>query len=193
MRIASTTWPIERPLDSYSASSAACVAAFGGLFHGPDWVVRSAFAQRPFGDTRDLRAAFQEALFDATEQQQRDLMSSYPRLADVAGGTPLGAESRADQGTAGLTRLDEEDDAAFSELTAAYRDRFGFPLIVCVRESHDRDRVLESGWARMHNAGRTERAAALVEIAKIANHRFDDLVADANPIHSARLQSFDLP
>ena len=31
-----------------------------------------------------------------------------------------------------------------------------------------------------------EHAAALIEIAKIAGHRFDDLVAGANPIHSAR-------
>ena len=38
----------------------------------------------------------------------------------------------------------------------------------------------------MENSPTQEHAAALIEIAKIADHRFDDLVADANPIHSAR-------
>ena len=33
----------------------------------------------------------------------------------------------------------------------------------------------------------------MIEIAKIANHRFDQLVADANPIHSARLPHLDEP
>ena len=31
-----------------------------------------------------------------------------------------------------------------------------------------------------------EHSTALIEIAKIANYRFDDLVADANPIATAR-------
>jgi 2-oxo-4-hydroxy-4-carboxy--5-ureidoimidazoline (OHCU) decarboxylase len=44
----------------------------------------------------------------------------------------------------------------------------------------------------MHNSPTQERATALIEIANIANHRFDDFVADANPIHSARVKQFDL-
>jgi hypothetical protein len=43
----------------------------------------------------------------------------------------------------------------------------------------------------MDHAPNQERATALIEVAKIANHRFDDLVADANPIHSARTQRFE--
>ena len=42
----------------------------------------------------------------------------------------------------------------------------------------------------MANAPRVERAANLIEIAKIANHRFDELVANANPIATARLMRF---
>ena len=38
----------------------------------------------------------------------------------------------------------------------------------------------------MDNSPAAEKAFALIEIAKIANYRFDDLVADANPIAAAR-------
>ena len=40
----------------------------------------------------------------------------------------------------------------------------------------------------MANSTGVERAANLVEIAKIANHRFDELVADANPIAAAKVR-----
>jgi 2-oxo-4-hydroxy-4-carboxy--5-ureidoimidazoline (OHCU) decarboxylase len=62
---------------------------------------------------------------------------------------------------------------------------------VAVRDAGDRNLILENGWRRMNNSPSQEHAAALIEIAKIANHRFDDLVAEANPIHTARTQRFD--
>jgi uric acid transporter len=66
----------------------------------------------------------------------------------------------------------------------------GFPLTACVRDNPSRGRILAQGWARMQNSRNQEHAAALVEIAELAGHRFDDLVAGANPIHSARTQRY---
>jgi uric acid transporter len=165
---------------------------FGPLFQGPRWMVETAYDQRPFTDTQDLRRAFQEALFTASPEQQEELMSFYPSLgSDAVASGDEGAYSHTDQAAAGLTRLTDEDHAAFAELTNAYREKFGIPLIVAVRDAGDRKRILESGWARMNNSPAQEHATALIEIAKIANHRFDDLVAEANPIHTARTQRFD--
>jgi uric acid transporter len=167
------------------------VTTFGRLFQGPAWAVERAFDQGPFTDTHDLRAAFQEALFSGDRQEQRDLMSYYPDLGcdGVASGDE-GDDSLTDQATVGLTRLTDEDHEAFGTLTAAYRERFGIPLIVCVRDIEKREQILRTGWSRMDNSDAQEHAAALIEIAKIANHRFDDLVADANPIASARTRRF---
>ena len=82
--------------------------------------------------------------------------------------------------------LNDEDHEEFAHLTEAYRDRFGIPLIVSVRDVEKRDQILKSGWERMQNAPTQEHAAAIIEVAKIANHRFDDLVADASPILGAQ-------
>lgn len=60
-----------------------------------------------------------------------------------------------------------------------------------VRNLAKRHDVLEQGQARMNHSTHQERATALIEVGKIVNHRFDDLVADANPIHTARTQRFD--
>jgi 2-oxo-4-hydroxy-4-carboxy--5-ureidoimidazoline (OHCU) decarboxylase len=43
----------------------------------------------------------------------------------------------------------------------------------------------------MDNSPSAERAFALIEIAKIVNYRFSDLVADANPIAAARFSRFN--
>jgi 2-oxo-4-hydroxy-4-carboxy-5-ureidoimidazoline decarboxylase len=43
----------------------------------------------------------------------------------------------------------------------------------------------------MQNSPTQEHAAALIEVAKIANHRFDDLVADANPLLLTRAYALE--
>jgi uric acid transporter len=169
------------------------VATFGRLFQGSSDIVGRAYDGRPFADTANLRAAFQEALFSAPPAEQRALMAAYPDLgADRVADGEAGEESARDQGSAGLTRLADEDRAEFAALAAAYQERFGIPLIICVRDSGSRERVLAEGRQRLANSPAQEQAAALIEIAKVANHRFADLVAGANPIATtARARAFD--
>jgi OHCU decarboxylase len=165
-------------------------ATFGRLFQGSNDVVARAFDRRPFADTPGLRAAFQEALFSAPREEQRALMAHYPDLgADRVADGEEGEDSARDQSAAGLTRLTEADRDEFSALAGAYRERFGIPLIVCVRDVEKRAHILRDGWQRLQNSPAQEHAAALIEIAKVANRRFGDLVAEANPIHTARTRT----
>jgi OHCU decarboxylase len=94
-------------------------------------------------------------------------------LMTVSGLSP---ESLRDQSSAGLDRLSIDEYEEFDQLNRTYEERFGFPFIVAVRES-TKERILASERARLKNSPTQERAAALVEVAKIANHRLDDLVA----------------
>ncbi len=163
------------------------VQTFSGLFQGPEWVVARAYDLRPFRDTQNLRRAFQESLFSASPEEQRELIDAYPDLGSalvVEGLT--GEESLRDQSARGLNRLGDVEHEELSAVTRAYRDRFGFPLVVCVRDVDSFDKVVEQGRERLGNAETQEHAAALLEIAKIAGHRFDDFLAEANPIHAAR-------
>ena len=160
------------------------VQTFGGLFQGPAWPVERAYDQRPFEDTQDLRRSFQESLFSATDEEQRQLIDSYPDLG--AAGVVDDAVSLRDQSSLGLDRLADQEHQELASLTAAYRERFGFPLVECIRDDLSVEDVLRKGWRRLENSATQEHAAALIEMAKIAGFRFDDLVAGANPIHSAR-------
>jgi len=168
------------------------VQTFSRLFQGPQWVVERAYDQRPFSDTQDLRGAFQEALFSATTEEQEQLIGSYPNLgAQTVATGDEGDESLADQSALGLNRLADKEHEELGTLAREYRNKFGFPLVMAVRDQESFDLILRRGWERLNNSKTQEHATALIEIAKIATHRFDRLVANANPIHSARVPHLD--
>jgi uric acid transporter len=160
------------------------VREFGGLFQGPGWIAEKAYDARPFADIYDLRKAFDTVIFEASEDQQLALVRSYPDLGRAAqrqaedGTSP--SLSVMDQAAAGLDRLSRDEHQTFEDLTRAYRDRFGFPLVIAVREN-TKESILRQGNSRLGNAPVVEKATALVEIAKIANLRLLDRVEEPTP------------
>ncbi|CAM5774817.1 uracil-xanthine permease [Labrys miyagiensis] len=173
--------------DVNEMSPAEFAKTFGGLVENTPWVLERAYALRPFADTTALRSAFHDALLTGSAEEQLQLLNSFDDL-----GSESGAPNAylADHASAGIDGLDSEDLGKVHELAVAYRKHFGFPLIVCAREVERYERVLANGWSRMANSPGVERASGLIEIAKIANHRFDRLVANANPIASAQVPQF---
>ncbi|MFW0788949.1 2-oxo-4-hydroxy-4-carboxy-5-ureidoimidazoline decarboxylase [Gordonia sp. CPCC 205333] len=154
---------------------------FGDVVQSVTWVADRAYEQRPFADAHDLRSAFQEAMLTGSDAEQLELITAFP---DLGAEDDIGDMTAVDHKS--LQHLDDEELQRVVELATAYREKFGFPLVVCAREAERYERVLRNGWSRIDNSTSSERAFALIEIAKIANYRFDDLVADANPLTSAR-------
>jgi OHCU decarboxylase len=152
------------------------VATFGGLFEHSPWVARAAWRRRPFADEGELKEAFEVALREASSEAQLALIRAHPELAgrEAAEGE-LTAESAREQASAGLDRLSRADFEALQRLNAAYRERFGFPLLVCVRE-HTVGSILAWGAARLEHTREQEIEIAIGEIAKIAALRLDDLL-----------------
>jgi 2-oxo-4-hydroxy-4-carboxy--5-ureidoimidazoline (OHCU) decarboxylase len=71
-------------------------------------------------------------------------------------------------------------------LNRAYREKFGFPLVIALRERENKGEVLESGRARLENSPAEERMAAIVEIAKIAGYRMEDIVEETGGVPVGR-------
>ncbi len=152
------------------------VAALGGIYEQSPWVAERAFAARPFASVADLHSAMQAAVVSAAPDEQLALIRSHPELAGkVARAGAVTAQSRQEQGSLGLDRLSDAELARFERLNAAYRDRFGFPFIVCVRR-HTRDSILDLFERRLGNGPDQVRAATLAEIGLIARLRLIDAV-----------------
>ena len=75
----------------------------------------------------------------------------------------------------GLDRLSPAEIATFTRLNQTYRDRFGFPFVICVRENK-KESILAGFATRLHNSRHCEIETTLGEIAKICWFRLRDSV-----------------
>jgi OHCU decarboxylase len=154
---------------------AAFVERFGPLFEHSPWVAEAAWSDRPFADREDLFEALEGAMYAAPRERRLALIRAHP---DLAGKTAIEGtltnSSRREQAAAGLDRLTPDEYAAFTRTNAAYRERFGFPLVVCARE-HTKESILRVAAERLSNSEDEEIRVALAEIAKIARLRMEEL------------------
>jgi OHCU decarboxylase len=159
----------------------AFLARFGRVFEASPWIAIAAWERGPYDSVTALHAAMVAIVDSAPPEARRDLIRAHPDLAGKAAiaGT-LTPESTREQSAAGLDRLSPQQHAQLLALTAAYRERFGFPFVICARE-HSADSILAAATERLaHNLADEERTA-LAEIAKIAALRLADLVTDNVP------------
>ncbi|HEX4672534.1 MAG TPA: 2-oxo-4-hydroxy-4-carboxy-5-ureidoimidazoline decarboxylase [Solirubrobacteraceae bacterium] len=156
------------------------VGALGSLFEHSPWVAEGAWRRGPFESVLELHAALEVAMREAPRERQLELIRAHPELAGrEAQQRTLTRDSSHEQASAGLDRLTADELEALQRLNAAYRERFGFPLIVCVRE-HTKDSIIAWGVARLAHSREEEIDIALGEIAKIARLRLSGLVAEAS-------------
>jgi 2-oxo-4-hydroxy-4-carboxy-5-ureidoimidazoline decarboxylase len=152
------------------------VAALGGIFEGPAWIVTEVWQSRPFSDVDALYAALCHVMYAASIERKVALIQAHPDLVGRAARTgTLGPASTAEQAAAGLNGLTTEEIATFERLNAEYQRRFGFPFVICARENK-KESILTGFAARMHNTRDQEISTALDEIAKICRLRLLDTI-----------------
>lgn len=151
------------------------VSALGAIYEHAPWVAERAAAQRPFATVAALHDAMLGAVSAADARLQDALIAAHPELGSKVARADLTTSSRSEQGALGLDRLSEAEFDRFHRLNAAYRERFGFPFIICVRR-HTRDSILRHFEARLANDTATERRRALDEIGMIARLRLTDAI-----------------
>ena len=152
------------------------VAALANIFEYSPWIAEQAASMRPFAGVNQLFDAMKGAVDRAPSELHLALIKAHPDLASkTQRAAGLTAESSAEQGSVGLDRLSDAEYAAFERVNNAYRSKFGFPYIVCVRR-HTRDSILRDFERRLPNDARTETQKSIEEIFRIAALRLDQLV-----------------
>ena len=109
------------------------------------------------------------------EQALGAVFEHSPWIAGRAGA--LSDASSAEQSSAGLDRLSDEEYERFGRLNAAYREKFGFPFIIAVRR-HDKTGILDTFQTRLRNTPDQEVETALAEVAAITRLRLARLVKE---------------
>jgi 2-oxo-4-hydroxy-4-carboxy-5-ureidoimidazoline decarboxylase len=150
----------------------------GGVFERSPWVAARVVEARPFASVEALHAAMVAVVRRALREEQLALLRAHPDLAGrAARAGALTNASAAEQSSAGLDRLDDEEYERFGRLNAAYREKFGFPFIIAVRR-HDKTSILAAFEARLGNTPAQEMDGALAQVAEIARSRLAGLVKE---------------
>jgi 2-oxo-4-hydroxy-4-carboxy-5-ureidoimidazoline decarboxylase len=153
------------------------IAALANIFEYSPWIAEQASSMRPFAGVNQLFDAMKAAVDRAPPELRLALIKAHPDLADkTQRAAGLTAESSAEQNSVGLDRLSDAEYVAFERVNNAYRSKFGFPYIVCVRR-HTKDSILRDFERRLPNDARTETQKSIEEICRIAALRVDQLVA----------------
>lgn len=155
------------------------VARFGGIFEHSPWIADRAWALRPFKDVAALHAALVKTMQAATAEEKLSLLRAHPELAGrEATEDRLTADSKGEQGSAGLDRLPPDEFRRLTEMNEAYRAKFGFPFIIAVR-GRNKDHILAEFARRLRRDAAAEQAAALAEVEAIARIRLDRMFGAA--------------
>jgi 2-oxo-4-hydroxy-4-carboxy-5-ureidoimidazoline decarboxylase len=168
-----------------ACSEADFVAALANIFEYSPWIAEQAAAARPFAGVAQLFEAMTAAVDRAPAQARLALIKAHPDLANkTQRAVGLTLESNAEQNSVGLDRLSDAEYDAFERINNAYRAKFGFPYIVCVRR-HTKDSILRDFERRLPNDATAEAATSIAEICRIAALRLDQLVTsdDRLPVH----------
>ena len=161
------------------------VATFSSMFSAHTWPVERAWESRPFASVSELRSSFENAVLAATQQEAEELIASYSDIVSLVLNGQGDEQSLADTANLSVGDLTDKEAEELRALASAYRKKFGRPLVICVDNVVDRKHLLESGWRRVEHSPAREARFALGEVIDIADLRFDQLVADANPMRAA--------
>jgi 2-oxo-4-hydroxy-4-carboxy-5-ureidoimidazoline decarboxylase len=162
--------------DLNACSSSDFVAALANIFEYSPWIAEQAASARPFVGVKALFEAMKAAVDGAAPELRLALIKAHPDLANkTQRAAGLTAESNAEQNSVGLDRLSDTEYEAFERVNNAYRTKFGFPYIVCVRR-HTKDSILRDFERRLPNDASTETQKSIEEICRIAALRVDQLV-----------------
>jgi len=144
----------------------------GPVFEHSPWIAKRTWASRPFVSIQKLHSRLCETVEAASSEEQLSLVRAHPNLVTRAA---LTRESQSEQASADLNGLSDDEARKFQDYNAQYRERFGFPFVICAR-LNKKEAILRAFPVRLQNSSEREVETALAEIFKIAELRLHDLI-----------------
>lgn len=172
--------PYKRPaMQPSMMGREAFLAAFGGVFEHSPWIAERAFDDE-MGPAHDTAVGLHNALARkfrvASADERLGVLNAHPDLAGkLAAAKRLTAESTAEQASAGLDALTDDERRMFQALNARYTEAFGFPFIIAVKGLNKAE-ILAAFQRRIEHDRETEFAEACRQVERIALLRLQDLL-----------------
>ncbi|XP_013185654.2 2-oxo-4-hydroxy-4-carboxy-5-ureidoimidazoline decarboxylase [Amyelois transitella] len=157
-------------------------AIFGNVIELCTDAAVQAQKEKPFKDVKRLCEAFVRYLDNLTEPEKLVILQLHPDLAGrMAAQGELTRESTEEQRSAGLLDLSNEQMETINIRNYSYREKFGFPFIICARENKVQS-IIEGLQRRYRNTKEQEICIGIEEVKKICRLRILDIVKNDGSI-----------
>jgi 2-oxo-4-hydroxy-4-carboxy-5-ureidoimidazoline decarboxylase len=149
------------------------ISAFlSGIYEGSPWVAEELVSCQTNYESlttlTSLALAMRTIVDQSSRERKLELLRLHPDLCEKVGKLEgLSKESQEEQSRSGLQSLTEEELQRFTLLNTTYREKFGFPFILAVRNA-TKHTVLAALHGRVGNADEVEFSTALQQVHKIA-------------------------
>lgn len=155
------------------------VETYGGIFEHSPWIAERAH-RLELGPAHDCATGLHNALcraFRSADPARRlGVLNAHPDLAGkLAAAKRLTDESTAEQASAGLDALTDDERATFGDMNARYTEKFGFPFIIAVKDN-TKASILSAFQSRLNNKQDAELATACTQVERIAWHRLKEIL-----------------
>ena len=151
------------------------VQVLGAVFEDTPAIAQKAWHKRPFADVAQLHQSMVDVVKALSQDEQLALIKAHPDLGSKA---KMAEASVREQDGVGMDRLTHQEYDRFVSLNQAYKDKFGFPFIVAVK-NHTKASILEAFEYRLKNTTEAEIKQALTEISQIAEFRLSEIVTQS--------------
>ncbi len=153
------------------------VDRFGSIFEHSPWIAERAF-DLELGPAHDSAAGLHHALTrmfrSASPEERLKVLKAHPDLAGkLAAAKRLTPDSTAEQASAALDALTDDERSRFQQMNEAYVAKHGFPFIIAVRDN-TKASILQAFQTRIDNDTATEFATACKQVERIAELRLKD-------------------
>ncbi len=153
------------------------IQRFGSIFEHSPWIADRAF-DLELGPAHDCATGLHNALArmfrSASREERLGVLNAHPDLAGkLAAAKRLTPESTAEQASAALDALTDDERSRFQRLNEEYVAKHGFPFIIAVRDN-TKASILQAFQTRLANNSEQEFTMACAQVERIAELRLKD-------------------
>ncbi|CAG2232683.1 PRHOXNB [Mytilus edulis] len=158
------------------------ISTFGNVIDHCSLCAAAVWRDRPFSDVNSLHKSFCQFVDQLSTGGKEGILRLLPDLAGrLAMSDGLSKESTKEHQSAGLNTLTEQEKQNMHHLNQQYKQKFGFPFVICARENK-KEAILTGLENRLKNFGETEAVTGVEEVKKICRLRLLDIVGSSSKL-----------
>ncbi|KAF6036905.1 URAD [Bugula neritina] len=158
------------------------IRLFGNVIENCPLVAAAVWSDLPVRNLESLQTSIEKFVDQLSSAGKVGMLRCLPDLAGrLAAAGQMSDDSKLEQKAAGLDDLTPSEKSQINSLNKRYKDKFGFPFVICARENK-KDAILKGLAQRLNNEKDQEIRIGVSEVKKICWLRLTRIVSQRSSL-----------